>query len=109
MKVLTPAMIDRLRDLFGKVCVSAGCVLVEMNGEPDHVHLLVNTNPNVTPSRQVNTLKTISSREIRREFARELTTYYSKPVLWHRAYCILSAGGAPLEILKQYIQTQGRG
>jgi putative transposase len=56
----------------------------------------------------VNTLKTISSREIRKEFAEELKQYYWKPVLWSRAYCIVSACGAPLSVLKQYIEDQGK-
>jgi len=79
-----------------------------MNGESDHVHLLVDATPNIQPSRLVNTLKTISSREIRKEFAEELRQHYWKPVLWSRAYCIVSAGGAPLSILKQYIEGQGK-
>lgn len=105
-KALTPAMIDRLREIFAGICLAAGCELVEMNGESDHVHLLVDASPNIAPSRLINTLKTISSREIRREFRRELSCVYWKPVLWHRAYCILSAGGAPLEVLEQYIRNQ---
>jgi putative transposase len=80
-----------------------------MNGEADHVHLLVEAHPNLQPSRLVNTLKTISSREIRREFSSHLTRFYRTPVLWHGAYCILSAGGAPLEILEQYIRNQDPG
>lgn len=105
-KALTPVIIDRLRVIFAGICEASGCELTEMNGEPDHVHLLVDASPNIAPSRLINTLKTISSREIRREFRRELSRVYWKPVLWHRAYCILSAGGAPLEVLEQYIKNQ---
>lgn len=56
----------------------------------------------------MNTLKTISSRELRKEFAAELAKHYWKPVLWTRAYCILSAGGAPLDVIRKYIQNQGK-
>jgi len=59
-------------------------------------------------NRLINTLKTISSREIRKEFSAELAKVYRKPVLWTRAYCILSAGGAPLSVIKQYIENQGK-
>jgi putative transposase len=103
---LSPAILERLKEHFLRLCENAGCELVEFNGEADHVHLLVDAHPGITPSRLVNTLKTISSREIRREFATDLAKYYWKPVLWHRAYCVLSAGGAPLEVLKRYIQQQ---
>jgi len=106
-KVLSPEMLNRLGEHFFRLCKNAGCELVEFNGEADHVHLLVGAHPGITPSRLVNTFKTISSREIRREFAADLAKHYWKPVLWHRAYCVLSAGGAPLEILKKYIQQQG--
>lgn len=106
-KVLSRRILKRLREYFERICTNAGCELVEFNGELDHVHLLIDAHPNIQPSRLVNTLKTISSREIRREFKDHILKYYSRPVLWHRAYCIISAGGAPLEVLKQYIQNQG--
>ena len=106
-KVLSREMLERLREHFERICTNAGCELVEFNGESDHVHLLVDAHPNIQPSRLVNTLKTISSREIRKEFRDTISRYYSKPVLWHRAYCIISAGGAPLSVLKRYIQNQG--
>ncbi|MBP6219305.1 MAG: IS200/IS605 family transposase [Oligoflexales bacterium] len=65
-------------------------------------------HPNVTPSKLVNNLKTVSSRYIREEFAQELSKYYWKPVLWTRAYCLISSGGAPLSVIKAYIENQGK-
>lgn len=106
-KALTHAMLRDMRLIFEKICGSHNCELVEMNGEADHVHLLIDATPNIKPSRLVNTLKTISSRELRRKHSQHLSRFYRKPVLWHRAYCIISAGGAPLEVLKQYISNQG--
>lgn len=100
-------MLNRLRIHFTRICENASCELIEFNGEADHVHLLIDAHPNIQPSRLVNTLKTISSREIRKEFSEDLAQFYQKPVLWHRAYCIISAGGAPLRVLKQYIEQQG--
>ena len=107
-KALSQTMRNRLQRHFTRICESAGCKLIEFNGRADHVHLLIDAHPNIQPSRLVNTLKTISSREIRKEFSGELAQFYRKPVLWHRAYCIISAGGAPLEVLKQYIEQQGK-
>lgn len=60
----------------------------------------------VPPFKLVNTLKTISSRIIRKEFADHINTFYWKPVFWTGAYCVICAGGAPLEVLKTYIQNQ---
>jgi putative transposase len=81
--------------------------LLECNGEPDHVHMLLWLPPTVALSDFVNALKTGTSRRLRKEFAAELKKHYWKPVLWSRSYCILSVGGAPLSVLKQYIQQQG--
>jgi putative transposase len=58
------------------------------------------------PSKLVNNLKTVSSRLIRKQYATHLKMYYWKPVLWSRAYCLISADGAPLEVLRDYIQNQ---
>ena len=89
-----------------KLCETQKCGLVEFNGEADHVHLLVDLAPDIAISKLVNILKTISSREIRKEFKEHIAKFYWKPVFWTSAYCAISAGGAPLEILKQYIQSQ---
>jgi len=58
------------------------------------------------PSRFVGSLKNVTSRLIRKEFSEHMSQFYWKPVLWTRAYCLLTVGGAPLEIIKHYIQTQ---
>ena len=107
-KALTTNILARMKDHFGRICENSGGELVEFNGESDHVHLLIDMPPNVAPSRWVNTLKTISSREIRKEFPDQLKRHYWKPVLWSRSYCVVSAGGAPLSAIKQYIENQGK-
>ena len=80
--------------------------LLEFGGEKDHIHLLLSMHPNIIPSRFVNNLKTVTSRFIRKEFPQRLEKFYWKPILWSRAYCLISAGGAPLEVLKKYIEKQ---
>jgi putative transposase len=56
----------------------------------------------------VNALKTGTSRRLRGTFASHLATFYAKPVLWSRSYCVLSCGGALLALIQQYIQQQDR-
>ncbi len=76
-----------------------------------HVHQLLALTPKVLPSAFVNNLKTVTSRLLRKEFATHLKQYYwSKPAFWSwsRSYCILTVGGAPLSMLKQYIAQQER-
>lgn len=105
-KVITAQILERLREIFSKLCKNQKSELLEFNGEEDHVHLLVDISPDIPPSKLVNTLKTISSRMIRKEFAEHINRFYWKPVFWTGAYCVISAGGASLEILKVYIQNQ---
>ena len=104
--VITESILARLKEIFAKLCETQKCGLVEFNGEADYVHLLVDLAPDIAISKLVNILKTISSREIRKEFKEHIAKFYWKPVFWTSAYCAISAGGAPLEILKQYIQSQ---
>lgn len=82
--------------------------LIEVNGEPDHVHLLLTLPPKHAIADFVNALKTGTSRRLRNDYRERVNRFYSKPVLWSRSYCVISCGGAPLEIIKQYIESQDR-
>ena len=108
-KVITKAMLTDLEGIFSNVCAAWRSELVEFNGEADHVHLLISAHPNLKLSDLVNNLKTASSRRIRRMYKSHVRQFYWKPVFWHRSYCMISAGGAPLSILKQYIEQQNDG
>jgi putative transposase len=99
-------MLERLRSVFAKLCEQWDCELLECNGEPDHVHLLLSVNPKTAPSVLVNNFKTVSSRLIRKEFKARVDRFYRKPVFWSRSYCVISCGGAPLSVLKQYVENQ---
>jgi putative transposase len=101
-------MLARLREIFDEQCKNWSIELLEFNGESDHVHLLLNAHPALDLSKLINSIKTVSSRLIRKEFATHLKKYYWKPVFWTRAYCLLTCGGAPLEIIKQYIEKQDK-
>lgn len=105
-KVINAEMLLRMKEIFTRLCQNQKSELLEFGGEPDHVHLLVDLSPDVAVSKLVNTLKTISSRLIRKEFADHVNKFYWKPVFWTGAYCAMSASGAPLEVLKSYIQNQ---
>ena len=106
-KVLTSAMLERMTGILAGVCRKAKSVLVEFNGEEDHVHLLIDLHPDNNISALIGSLKSASSRVLRQEFAEHLEQHYwSKPVLWSGAYYIASCGGAPIEKIKEYIQSQ---
>ena len=108
--VITESIEARLKELIKKLCQTQDCELLECKadlGKQDHIHLLIDLAPKISLSKLVNILKTITSREIRKEFATELKPYYWKPVFWKRGFGYTSAGGAPLTVLKQYIENQG--
>lgn len=109
-KVLTQPMIEAMKPVLERVLTANQCFLTEFNGEPDHVHLLVDLHPDNNISDLVASLKSASSRVLRQEFKAEIDkVYWGKAKLWHDSKCIVSCGGAPLEIVKDYIQNQSRG
>jgi putative transposase len=103
--VLDGDAIDRLRAMFAKVCADFDSTLVEMDGEDDHVHLLVEYPPKIAVSALVNSLKGASSRRLRKERP-DIASRYWKGVLWSPSYFAGSCGGAPISIVRQYIEQQ---
>lgn len=105
-KIFDQDAIERLRGYFASVCADFNVELVEMDGEQDHVHLLINYPPKLAVSNLVNSLKGVSSRLLRRDRPDIADRYYYKGVLWSPSYFAASCGGAPLSIIKQYIEQQ---
>ena len=106
-KVFTKEHLSYMKEIFEKVCKDFGAKLVEFNGEADHVHLLVEYPPRVALSTLVNSLKGVSSRKLRQRFKEFQKEYWSDNAkLWSRSYFVASVGGAPIEILKEYIENQ---
>jgi putative transposase len=105
-KCITKEILDRLHEIFKEQCENWSVQLVEFNGEEDHVHLLIDAHPSMDLSKFINSIKTVSSRLIRKEFKTHIDKFYWKPFFWTRAYCLLTTGGAPLEVIKKYIQNQ---
>jgi putative transposase len=104
-KVFQVDTLDTLREIFQKVCCDFDSTLVDFDGERDHVHLLVHYPPKLALSKLVNSLKGVSSRLLRKN-SDYLKRYYWKGVLWSPSYFAGSCGGAPISIIKQYIQDQ---
>jgi putative transposase len=104
-KVFDGDAIERLREIFTRVCLDFESELVEMDGEHDHVHLLVEYPPKVAVSSLVNSLKGVSSRLLRKDRP-DIQSRYWKGVLWSPSYFASSCGGAPIAIVRQYIEQQ---
>ncbi len=104
-KVFDGDAIARLRTMFAKVCEDFEAMLIEMDGEDDHVHLLIEYPPKVAVSALVNSLKGASSRRLRTERP-DIANRYWKNMLWSPSYFAASCGGAPIGIVRQYIEQQ---
>jgi len=97
--------ISSLKIHFDRVAKDFDAMIKEVNGEGDHVHLLVNYPPKISVSKLVNSLKGVSSRMLKKDFP-ELRNYYWKGKLWSPSYFAGSCGGAPLSIIQKYIDNQ---
>lgn len=98
--------LDSLHRILADVCKDFDAELIEFNGERDYVHLLINYPPKVALSALVNSLKGVSSRLLRKEFGDFHPWLKRRGVLWSPSYFAASCGGAPIEILRQYIEQQ---
>jgi putative transposase len=107
-QVFTDRHLTRLEEVMRDVCADFETELVEFNGEAEHVHMLVNFPPKVAVARLVNSLKGVSSRRMRQEFPDLVRHYYRAQRLWSASYFAGSVGGAPLSVVRQYIEQQNR-
>ena len=105
-KVINAPILDRMHEIFTNICIKTNCILIEFSGEQDHVHLLVDYHPDNNISDFTSSLKSASSRIIRKEFKEHIEKFYRRPFFWSSSYYVASSGGAPIEKLKQYIKDQ---
>ena len=105
-KVFTKEVLDDMRGIFESVCTDFEAQLVDFDGENDHVHLLVNYPPKVSISKLVNSLKGVSSRMIRKKNYPSIHEKLWGGALWSPSYFAGSCGGAPITIIRQYIEQQ---
>ena len=106
--VFTDEMLRRCEEIMRKVCEDFQTELVEFNGETDHVHLLVRYPPKVALSVLVNSLKSVSARKLRSEFTGQVNRVRMHGHFWSPSYFVGSCGGAPLAVVKGYIENQKR-
>ena len=102
-KILTTESLAVIENSFREVATKMDFQIQEFNGEPDHLHALIEYPPKLSISQMVNALKGVSSR---RYGQAGHSKPYGKDALWSPSYFVSSVGGAPLEVLKRYIQEQ---
>ena len=96
-------MDERLKQIIREVCKEAGSDILELETMPDHVHLLVDCDPQYGINRLVRLIKGRTSRYLRAEFP---SLKRRLPSLWTNSYFVATVGGTPLAIVKQYVQNQ---
>jgi putative transposase len=104
--VFTKEILGALLPIFSNVCRDFEAELVEFDGEEDHVYLLVNYPPKVTVSKLVNSLKGVSSHLIRKRDYPSIRMKLWGKALWSPSYFSGSCGGAPIAVIRQYIEQQ---
>lgn len=102
-KVLVGDIEARLKELIQKTCIEIKVDIIEMEIMPEHVHLLIEVDPQYGVHKVIKLIKGRSSFYLRKEF-KSLTT--KLPTLWTNSYFISTVGGAPLNVIKQYIENQ---
>lgn len=105
-KIFTKQILDELKIIFRNVCGDFESSLVEFEGEDDHVHLLIEYPPKVAVSKLVNSLKGVSSRLIRKKGYPSIQNALWEGSLWSPSYFAGACGGAPLAVIRQYIEQQ---
>lgn len=106
-KVINDDISNRLRDIFEYICPKYNIVLDEWNHDIDHVHVLFRGQPNTEISKFINAYKSASSRLIKKEFPQIRNSLW-KEMFWSQSYCLITTGGVTVDIIKRYIQSQGR-
>jgi len=97
-KVLVGKLAERLKEIVMEVAEHFGVEIIEQEADKDHVHILFSSRPTIMLPRFVNSLKSVTSRKLRREF----------PEVWSPSYFIATTGQVKLEDVKRYVQSQGR-
>lgn len=102
-KVLVGSVEKRLKEIIYQIAKELDCEVLELEVMPDHVHILCEVDPQFGIHKFVKRVKGLSSRLLRQEFPQLKSRL---PTLWTRSYFVSTVGGAPIAILKQYIENQ---
>lgn len=105
-RVFNDEVSNRAKDIFEYIASNYHITLIEWNHDSDHVHILFRSHPKTELSKFINAYKTASSRLIKQEFE-SVRKQLWKSYFWSQSFCLLTSGGAPIEVIKQYIESQG--
>ena len=105
-KILTDAIRTRVIGIFRVLGKRYGVKVESAQGEVDHIHFLLNYRPTSDLPKYIGSCKSMSSRLVKEEF--DLTVRCRRGALWSPSYCLLTTGGAPIDVIRRYIERQGQ-
>ena len=105
-KVIDNPISERAKEIWEHIAPRYGIVLEEWNHDIDHVHVMFRAQPRTELSKFINAYKSASSRLLKKEYP-EIRENLWKEAFWSQSFCLLTAGGAPVEVIRQYIENQG--
>ena len=105
-KVIDETISQRLREIFDYIAVSYNISVAEWNDDKDHIHILFKAQPNSELSKFINAYKSASSRLIKKEYP-EIREKLWKEYFWSRSFCLITTGGVTIDVIREYIESQG--
>ena len=96
----------RAKEIFEYIATNYNITLQDWNHDKDHVHILFKAHPKTEISKFINAYKSASSRLLKKEFPQIRKKLWEQK-FWSQSFCLLTTGGAPIEIIKKYIESQG--
>ena len=105
-KVINDEISERLREIFEYIDGNYNIALEEWNHDIDHVQILFRSEPNSNVSKFINAYKSASSRLIKKEYPSIKSRLYEE-AFRSQSFCLISTGGASIETIKKYIESQG--
>ncbi|EGO8281409.1 TPA: IS200/IS605 family transposase [Enterococcus faecalis] len=104
--VIDDEISDYAKATFERISESYHITLVGWNHDKDHVHIMFKAQPKTELTKFINAYKSASSRLIKRDYPR-IKQFLWKEMFWTKSFCLLTTGGAPIDVIKKYIQNQG--
>ena len=106
-RVFNDEVSNRAKEIFENIATNYHITFIEWNHDSDHVHILFRSHPKTELSKFINAYKSASSRLLKKEFP-IIRQKLWKEMFWSQSFCLLSSGGAPIEVIKEYIENQGQ-
>ena len=105
-EVMDDDISERAKEIFEYIAPQYGIVIEEWNHDVDHVHMMFRAQPKTEISKFINAYKSASSRLIKKEYPHVKEKLW-KEAFWSQSFCLMTEGGAPIDVIRKYIESQG--